>query len=101
MSKIEIKRQINPQESESVKGRFKLLKGIIINLINAFSHTMLITTVFFIGYILFIYFDLLWILELLLKAYFIFMLIVFIVFTIIKYRSLENDIVKTYYLIIE
>ncbi len=96
VKKIMNKEHITPQENESIKGGSKLFKGIIINLINAFSHTMLITTVFFMGYLLYIYFDLLWILKLLLKTYVIFMLIVFIIFTITKYRSIEKDVLKIY-----
>ncbi|MFX1322003.1 MAG: hypothetical protein ACFFAQ_10195, partial [Promethearchaeota archaeon] len=78
------------------KGGSKLFKGIIINLINAFSHTMLITTVFFIGYLLYIYFDLLWILKFLVTTYVFFLLIVLIAFTITKYRSIEKDVIKIY-----
>lgn len=96
VEKIENKEHITPQENQSIKGGLKLFKRIIINLINGFSHTMLITTLFFIGYLLYIYFELLWILELLLKTYVFFLLIVFIAFTITKYRSIEKDVISIY-----
>ncbi|MFW9881230.1 MAG: CDP-alcohol phosphatidyltransferase family protein [Candidatus Thorarchaeota archaeon] len=89
------------QKTEIKKGGLKIIKAIIMNLVNAFSHTMLIITMFFIGYILYINFNVLWILELLIKLYVVFILIVFIFYMITKFKSLETDVVKVYNKIVQ
>ncbi|MCK4480361.1 MAG: hypothetical protein KAV01_07525, partial [Candidatus Lokiarchaeota archaeon] len=71
-------------------------KGLIINLVNAFSHPYIIITVFFIGFILYMNFGYLQILELIMIVYTIFMFIVFTSFIIIKLKTFEKDIIKIF-----
>ncbi len=79
---------------QSSKSFFKLIKKIVMNLINAFSHTHIITTVFFIGNLILIYSSYLQILEIIMIFYFIFMSIAFLSFIAIKSRSIEKDVIK-------
>ncbi|MFX0082914.1 MAG: CDP-alcohol phosphatidyltransferase family protein [Candidatus Hodarchaeota archaeon] len=96
-TKKEVKEIINQKEEvnqeKSSKSFFKLIKKIIFNLINAFSHTHLITTVFFVGNIIFIYSGHFQILEIIMICYFVFMSLVFSSFIIIKSRSITKDII--------
>jgi len=96
VKKIINKEQIIPHKNDNKKGGLKLLKSIIINLINGFSHTILIITLFFVSYILYIEFGLIEILELLLKIYTVFIFTVLLFYTVTKFRSLEKDIIKIY-----
>ncbi|MFX0043509.1 MAG: CDP-alcohol phosphatidyltransferase family protein [Candidatus Hodarchaeota archaeon] len=82
------------KEVVTKKSFFKLIKRILFNLINGFSHTHMITTIFFIGFLLYIFLDYLWILEILMIGYLIFMGIVFFAFMIIKARSIEKDVIE-------
>jgi phosphatidylglycerophosphate synthase len=70
------------------------IRSIIINLINAFSHTHLTTTVFFIGFLLFFYFGKITVLEIIIICYMIFLLVVFFTFMIMKARSIDKDVLK-------
>lgn len=96
-TKSEIKNIINQKAEynpiQSSKSFFKLIKKIMMNLINAFSHTHLITTVFFVGNIFFIYSSHFQILEIIMICYFVFMSIVFSSFIIMKSRSITKDII--------
>ncbi len=76
------------------KGFFRLIKRILLNLINGFSHTHMITTIFFIGFLLYIFLDYLWILEIIMIVYVIFIGVVFFSFMIIKSRSIEKDVIE-------
>jgi len=78
----------------SKKSLLKLLKAIIINLTNAFSHTHMITTIFMIGFLMYINFTVLWILETIMIVYVIFMGVVFLIFLLIKAKSIERDVIK-------
>jgi phosphatidylglycerophosphate synthase len=80
-------------QAESSKSFFKLIKKIMLNLINAFSHTHLITTTFFVGNICFIFSGHFQILEIIMISYFIFMSIVFASFIIFKSRSITKDVI--------
>jgi len=82
------------EQIQSSKSFFKSIKKIIMNLINAFSHTHIITTVFFIGSLILIYSGNLQILEIIMITYFIFMLIAFSSFIAIKARSIKKDVIK-------
>ncbi|TKJ20182.1 MAG: hypothetical protein CEE43_13390 [Promethearchaeota archaeon Loki_b32] len=100
-TKSEIRNIINQKvESNelqsSKKGFIKSIKGLIINLVNAFSHPYIIITVFFIGFILYMNFGYLQILELIMIVYTIFMFIVFTSFIIIKFKTFEKDIIKIF-----
>lgn len=64
------------------------------NLTNAFSHTHIITILFLIGNLIFIYFGNLQILEILMICYFVFLLIAFSLFIVIRAKSIENDVKK-------
>lgn len=97
-SKSEVKNIVSRKEEynqiQSSRSFFKLIKKIMINLSNAFSHTHIITTIFFIGNLIFIYSRHLQILEIIMMCYFIFMFIAFLSFIAIKSRSIEKDIIK-------
>ncbi len=94
-NKIEIKTE-RSEETPSKKSFIKRIKSISINLVNAFSHTHMITTMFFIGFLLYIYFEMVWVLELLIISYVLFLLFVFLTFMILKSRSIEKDALKHY-----
>lgn len=81
-------------QTQSSKSFFKSINKIIFNLVNAFSHTSIITTVFFIGNLILIYSGNLQILELTMISYFIFMFIAFLSIIAIKARSIEKDVIK-------
>jgi len=91
---IEEKNVKDGNETETKKSFFGIIKGIALNLTNAFSHTHIITTIFFIGYLLYINFGLNQILNLIMIGYVIFMLFVFLTFMIIKSRTIEKDVIK-------
>jgi len=97
-SKSEVRNIISQEEEyeqiQSSKSFFKSTKKIIMNLINAFSHTHIITTLFFIGNLILIYSGNLQILEIIMISYFIFMLIAFSSFIAIKARSIKKDVIK-------
>lgn len=97
-SKSEVKNIISQNEEysqiQSSKSFFKLIKKIMMNLINAFSHTHLITTTFFVGNIIFIYSGYFQILEIIMLCYFVFMAFVFSSFIVIKSRSITKDIIS-------
>ncbi len=76
------------------KSFFKIIKGIIINLTNAFSHTHIITTMFLIGFLIYMNFSYIMILEIIMIAYVFFMGCVFITFLITKSKSIEQDVIK-------
>ena len=82
------------EQKGSKKSTMKFIKAIFINLTNAFSHTHMITTIFFIGWLLYIYFTLFWILEAIMIVYVIFMGGVFTTFLVIKAKSVEKDVIK-------
>ncbi len=91
-----------PDESENKevgppkKTFFKKIKNISINLVNAFSHTHIITTMFLIGFLLYIYFNIAMILELLMMFYVVFLLFVFSTFMVLKAKSIDKDALKHY-----
>ncbi len=93
-------KNIPDQESEFVnhettkKSFFKILKSIGFNLTNAFSHTHMITTLFLIGFLLYINFGIICILEVIMIGYVFFMCIVFLSFMIIKAKNIEKDVIK-------
>ena len=92
-----INRKVESNElKSSKKGIIKFIKGLIINLVNAFSHPYIIITVFFIGFLLYMNFGYLQILELIMIVYTIFMFIVFSSFIIIKFKTFEKDIIKIF-----
>ena len=96
---IKDKTEIKTEKSEEThlkKSFIKGIKGISINLVNAFSHTHMITTLFFIGFLLYIYLEMVWVLELLMISYIIFLLFVFLTFMILKSKSIEKDALKHY-----
>ena len=100
-TKSEIRNIINRkiesnQFKSSKKGIIKFMKGLIINLVNAFSHAYIIVTIFFIGFLLYINFGYLQILEIIMIVYTVFMFIVFSSFMIVKAKSLEKDIIKIF-----
>lgn len=106
LPKSDMKRIVNKETEEleinSPKKSFaKLMKTISINLVNGFSHYIVITTVFLICIVLYFLYDYLTILELIMIIYVIFMSVVFISFMIIKSRSIEWDIINIYKSIIE
>ncbi|NVM38686.1 MAG: CDP-alcohol phosphatidyltransferase family protein [Candidatus Lokiarchaeota archaeon] len=84
------------EETPSKKSFIKGIKSISINLVNAFSHTHMITTMFFIGFLLYIFFEMVWVLEFLIISYVLFLLLVFLTFMILKSRSIEKDALKQY-----
>ncbi|MBY8989916.1 MAG: CDP-alcohol phosphatidyltransferase family protein [Candidatus Lokiarchaeota archaeon] len=90
---IEVEGELKEQKA-SKKSLMKLIKAIFINLTNAFSHTHMITSIFFIGWLLYIYFTLFWILEAIMIVYVIFMGGVFITFMVIKAKNIEKDVIK-------
>ncbi|MFX1316810.1 MAG: CDP-alcohol phosphatidyltransferase family protein [Promethearchaeota archaeon] len=92
--KITEKAQESAEEKPRKKGFMRTIRSILLNLINGFSHTHMITTLFFIGFLLYIFFDYLWILELIMIGYVVFMGIVFFSFMIIKSKSIERDVVE-------
>ena len=94
-NKVEIKPKTS-EETPSKKSFIKIMKNLSINLVNAFSHTHMITTMFFIGFLLYIYFEMVWVLELLIISYVFFLFFVFITFMILKARSIEKDALKHY-----
>jgi len=81
------------KQSLSSKSFFTITKKIMLNLINAFSHTHLITTAFFAGNIYFICTDHFQILEIIMLCYFGYMSIVFLSFIIFKSRSITKDVI--------
>jgi phosphatidylglycerophosphate synthase len=97
-SKSKIKRSDDRKQElnqiESSRSFFKVIKKIIMNLTNAFSHTHIITILFLIGNLIFIYFGNLQILEILMICYFVFLLIAFSLFIVIRAKSIENDVKK-------
>ena len=70
------------------------VRSVSINLFNAFSHTHLTTTVFFIGFLLFFNFNTIMILEIITIAYMVFLLLVFSTYMVLKAKSIEKDIQK-------
>ncbi|MFX1363505.1 MAG: CDP-alcohol phosphatidyltransferase family protein [Promethearchaeota archaeon] len=84
------------EEKSSKKSFIKLVKSISINLVNGFSHTHMITTMFFVGFLLYIYFEIIWVIELLMISYVLFLLFVFLTFMILKARTIEKDARKHY-----
>jgi len=103
-SKSKIKNNNNQTEEDnqiqSSRSFFKVIKKIIMNLTNAFSHTHVITGLFFIGNLIFIYFGNLQILEIIMICYFIFLFIAFSLFIVIKSRSIESDVKKIHHSIL-
>ena len=94
--KNEIENTERIEETPSKKTIIKRIKGISINLVNAFSHTHMITTMFFISFLLYIYFNMFMMLEILMMIYVIFLLLVFSTFMILKAKSIEKDVLKHY-----
>ena len=90
---INSQKEVVNQEKSS-RSFFKVIKKVFINLTNAFSHTHIITVVFFVGNLIFIYYSNLQILEIIMICYFAFFLIVFSSFIVIKSRSFEKDVIK-------
>ncbi|MFX1375586.1 MAG: CDP-alcohol phosphatidyltransferase family protein [Promethearchaeota archaeon] len=84
----------NTQNNVNKSGFFKTIRKLILNLINGFSHPNIITTIFFIGFLLYIFVDYLWILEFIMIGYVIFMSIVFFSFIVIKAKSIEKDVIQ-------
>jgi phosphatidylglycerophosphate synthase len=82
-------------------GFFKTIRKFFLNLINGFSHPNIITTIFFIGFLLYIFVDYLWILEIIMIGYVIFMGIVFFSFTGIKAKSIEKEVIQIHESLIE
>ncbi len=76
------------------KGFIGIVKMILMNLLNAFSHTHVITTIFFVGFLLYINFGYIMILEFFMIGYFIFMFIIFSAFIIFRFKSIEEDVLK-------
>ncbi len=70
------------------------VRSVFINLINAFSHTHLTTTVFFVGFLLFFNFNNRMILEITTIAYLVLLLLVFSTFMVLKGKSIEKDVLK-------
>ena len=70
------------------------VRSVFINLINAFSHTHLTTTVFFVGFLLFFNFNNSMILEIITIAYVVFLLLVFSTFMVLKGKNIEKDVQK-------
>lgn len=97
---MEVEGDVIEQQS-SKKSVMKLIKAIFINLTNAFSHTHMITTIFLIGWLLYIYFMLSWILETIMIVYVIFMGGVFITFMVIKAKNIEKDVIKIHQSIVD
>ena len=92
-----INRKIESDEFDSSKkGIINFIKGLIINLVNAFSHPYIIIAVFFIGFLLYMNFGYLQILEIIMIVYTIFLFIVFSSFIIIKSKTFEKDIIKIF-----
>ncbi|MFX1500236.1 MAG: CDP-alcohol phosphatidyltransferase family protein [Promethearchaeota archaeon] len=87
---------VKNEETPSKKSFIKVVKSICINLVNGFSHTHMITTMFFIGFLLYIYFEIIWVIEFLMISYSLFLLFVFLIFMILKARNIENDVRKQY-----
>ncbi|MEE9378542.1 MAG: hypothetical protein V3V33_10980 [Candidatus Lokiarchaeia archaeon] len=101
-SKSSIKKSLDQKREDfymeiTKKSFLKLLKSTIINLTNAFSHTHMITTMFLIGFLMVINFGFIWILEIILISYVIFMCLVFLTFLITKAKSIERDVIKIHY----
>ncbi|MFW9990223.1 MAG: CDP-alcohol phosphatidyltransferase family protein [Candidatus Odinarchaeota archaeon] len=94
-NKNEIKIERN-EKTPSKKSFIKIIKSICINLVNAFSHTHMITTMFFIGFLLYIYFEIIWVIEFLMIIYSPFLLFVFLIFMIFKVKNVEKDVRKQY-----
>ncbi|MFX0028195.1 MAG: CDP-alcohol phosphatidyltransferase family protein [Candidatus Hermodarchaeota archaeon] len=78
-------------------GFFKSIRKLSLNLINGFSHPNIITTIFFIGFLLYIFLDLLWILEIIMIGYVAFMAIVFFSFIMIKAKSIDKDVLQIHH----
>ena len=98
-AKGEIKKTTNKDnennEISPIKKTFlQKFRSIIINLINAFSHTHLTTTVFFIGFLLYFNFGNVMILEIIIMSYMVFLLLVFSTFTIVKAKNIDKDVIK-------
>jgi phosphatidylglycerophosphate synthase len=89
------------EQQGSKKSVSKFIKAIFINLTNAFSHTHMITTMFFIGWLLYIFFNILWILESIMIIYVFFMGCVFTTFMIIKGKNIEKDVIKIHQSIVD
>ena len=85
------------EPKSSKRNPIKVLKAIVINLTNAFSHTHMITVIFMIGFLLYINFMLLWVLETIMIVYVIFMGVVFVTFLVIKGKSIERDVIKIHH----
>ena len=103
-AKGEIKKkskQDNDRSSPQSKTLVQKIKSVLINLINAFSHTHLTTTVFFVGFLLFFNFNNIMILEIITIAYMLFLFLVFSTFMVLKGKSIEKDVIKHYDKIIE
>lgn len=94
--KIEEKAYEDTENTGTKKRFFRFVKSVILNLINGFSHPNVITTMFFIGFLLYIFLSYLWIIEFIMMGYVFFMGIVFFSFLIIKGKSIEKDVIKIY-----
>jgi len=95
--KIIIKDEKNDVENKPSKKSFtKILFYIFKNITTAFCTTIIITTTYFVNFLLYIIYDNSKILKLTMISYVIFMFIVFLFFIIARSRTIEKDVTKSY-----
>jgi len=84
------------EKINSKKGFKTIFKKIMLNLINGFTHQTPITTIFFIGFLIFINVGFLMILEVIMIFYFFFMFIIFIIFIFKTSKGIEENVLERY-----
>lgn len=97
-----IKDERTDKQNKSLKKNFpKVLFFISRNIITAFCTPIIITTTYFVGFLIYIVSDNSQILKLIMICYAIFMFTVFLLYILVRSRTIEKDVIKVYNLMNE
>jgi phosphatidylglycerophosphate synthase len=91
---IKQKEEFISKSQNRKKSFLSIIKNLVKNLMQAFSDVILIITIFFVGFLLYIFYDILWILEFFISIYSLFMFLAFLLFMVSKWKRIEKDVIN-------